>query len=226
MTTEFVVSEEMDAEATLRALMDETVAPAGGKQSGRARAAQIAEAITVKDLDELNALQAKMTGIIDQIVANSFDVEDVGQCTDEQLEALMVELLDNKDLKRLAEVRYQMIRKRIFSHLNAVHAANKVIDPEQAPGEVPVPSLGKKFTREGGRVKALLNHDELRERLGEERWAQVCNVEVIPEHTEYHLDETKLMALAADSGREVMDILRQCVHPGARTPQSFHVRNL
>ena len=116
-----------------------------------------------------------MVGIVGQIVANTIDPDNLGPRNDGQLESLMVELLDQKDVKRLLEVRYAMIRAAIFAHITEANRPRSIADPERAPGEAAVPALGKKFTREGGRLKATLDPDKLRTALGARRWEKVTN---------------------------------------------------
>jgi hypothetical protein len=226
-TTDFKVIEELDAAATLQALMDQAVETATAP-SGKARSAQIAAAITDKDVSELLALQEKMVGIVGQIVANTIDPDHLGQRDDGQLESLMVELLDQKDVERLLKVRYAMIRAAIFAHINEANKAKGLVDPELAPGEAEVPTMGKKFTREGGRIKATLDHDKLRKALGVRRWKKICNEVTVPavaEHTELVPDEDKILELVRKDPK-VLELFRDCVSATTRTPQSFHVRKL
>ena len=213
---------------TLAALMDEVIEPEVSHESSKARSERIADAISRKDLDELDALQEKMSGLIDKIMGNTFDPDELAECDEEELQRLLIEAEDHKDLKRLIEVRYQMIRTRVFNHITAANKAKGVTEPEFAPGEAPVPALGKKFTREGGRVKAVLDHDKLRKALGKKRWQQVSKAVVVPavaEHIEYTLDEDKILELVRKDPK-VLDIFRDCVSAGTRTPVSFHVRKL
>ena len=140
----------------------------------------------------------------------------------------MVELLDQKDVKRLLEVRYAMIRAAIFAHITEANRAKGLADPERAPGEAAVPTLGKKFTREGGRLKATLDHDKLRKALGARRWKKVTNEVTVPaveEHTELVLDEDKILELVRKDPT-VLELFRDCVTADRYTPQSFHVREL
>lgn len=228
MTAQEFVASEVDEAMTLQALMDEVIEPDNTHESSKARAERIADAISRKDLDELDALQEKMSGLIDKIMANTFDPDDPDECDEKELERLLIEAEDHKDLKRLVDVRYQMIRTRIFNHITAANKAKGISDPEYAPGEAPVPNLGKKFTREGGRIVALLDHAKLRKRLGEKRWKQVCEAEVVPavaEHVEYHLMEDKILELVRKDPK-VLEVFRECVSTGKRTPRSFHVRKL
>lgn len=224
---EFLAS-EVDEGMTLQALMDEVIEVPDSYESSKARTSRIAEAISTKDLDLLDDLQQKMGDIIQKILINTFDPEELEELDDDQLSRLMTEVEDHKDIKRLVDVRYQMIRTRIFNHITAANKAKGITEPEYAPGEVPVPTQGKKFTREGGRIKAILDHDKLRKALGKKRWQQVCKAEIVPavaEHIEYTLDEDKILELIRKDPK-VLHIFKDCVSSGSRTPSSFHVRKL
>jgi len=219
--------EQLDAEPTFQALLDQAVETAP-TPSGKDRAAKIAAAITDRDVEELFALQGKMIRVIDQIVANVIDPEDLGTRSEEQLGELMIELLDQKDVKRLIEVRYQMIRAAIFAHITEENRAKSIPNPERAPGEAAVPVMGKKFTREGGKLKASLSQDKLRQALGEARWAEVTTTVTVPavaEHTKQELDEDKILELVRKDP-SVLELFRSCVTADRYTPQSFHVREL
>ena len=140
----------------------------------------------------------------------------------------MVELLDQKDVKRLLEVRYAMIRAAMFAHITETQQGLEHREPRAAPGEAPVPTLGKQFTREGGTLKATLDHDKLRKALGARRWKKVTNAVTVPavaEHTELVLDEDKILELVRKDPT-VLELFRDCVNVDRYTPQRFHVREL
>jgi len=224
-TDQFKILEELDADATLQSILDyavESTAPATGK----ARSEEIQKAISALDGKKLMEIQDRLSTIVGQILENHIDTDNLQPCTDEQLHHLMVELLDQKDLKRLIDVRYSMIRLQIFHHITEMHRAKGVPDPEWAPGEVFVPEVGKKFTREGGRIKGQLDQEALAEALGPERWKQVTtdrHIPAVPAHTVTELDEQKFLALVK-SDPSVMELFGGCVRPGGRTTQSFHTR--
>ena len=222
-TTDFTAREELDAAAALQSLLDQFAEAAPVEvASAKARSAAIAAAIATKDIDELLALQEKMTGIIDQIVVNTIDLDNLGTCTEDELINLMLELLDQKDVERLLKVRYQMIRAAIFAHITEVNKAKKLPDPELAPGEAAVPALGKKFTREGGRIKATLDHQALRKALGARRWRKICKVVTVPaveEHTELVPDEDLILELVRKDA-SVLEIIRDCVRADTAPPRA------
>lgn len=221
----YSVSEEMEI-GSLQELIDAAAAaeplPA---QSGVARKAQIAAALATTNLDELIALQEKLEGVIDRILANAIDTDDEGTLTDDELYGLMLEALEQADVKRLLEIRYQMIRTRVFSHITAVHKDNGVDDPEHTPGEARVPLLGKRFVRQGGKPKATLDHARLLDCLGPERAAKVLREVEIPARTETHLNEDALLELVREDPT-VLELIRTCVISNGYGVVSFHIRDL
>lgn len=217
---QFEVLEEIEA-ADLQSLIDQVAVPP--TKTGVARTAEIAAALQTSDLDELIALQEKLEGIIDRILANTIDPDDTGLLTDDELHDLMVERLDQSDIEKLIKLRYSLIRTRVFAHITEDNRLHGVSDPEHAPGEARVVALGKRFTREGGRAKALLDHERLRKALGEALWAQVSRAEVIPARTEYHLDEAALLKLVRNDPKMLL-VIKDCVIPGGYGAVRFHIR--
>ena len=215
---------ELEAAETLQDLIDAAASAVPVSQTGTTRKLKIAEAIRTNDLDELIALQEKLELIIDRILGNQIDTEDTTLLSPEQLFDLMVEALDQKDVMRLLEIRYQMLRTRIFSHITEENRFKGVADPEHTPGEAPVPGLRKRFCREGGRAKAKLDHDRLAEKLGPERAEQIFRTEVIPEQTQTFLDENALFALVRKDPT-VLEVVRECVVPGGYGTTRFQIRD-
>ncbi len=141
------------------------------------------------------------------------------------------ELLAQRNLKELLEVRKEMIREAVFNSLNLQLGAEGVEDPENTNGSIPVPELGKRLSREAcGPKDPKLNEEKLEIDLGEERWLQVCEVEEIPEqvipaHTQYTLSVERLMKLA-ESDLSILEIVRDCLEVGGYKTPRFFVRNL
>lgn len=219
---------DLEAEASLEsyvnAVADEAAA-AMKPTTGTQRKAALVAALDQGDIDHMMALQEKMTTAIDTILANKIDLDALGLLTPAELFDFMVEFLDQREIKELLEIRYKMLRAAVYAHLNEVHKNNGVADPEHTPGEVPVPKLGKKFVRRGGRAKAALDKVKLKAELGEDRWGQVCKAEIVPavpEHIEYRLDEDALLGLVRQDP-SVLEIFRKCVTPGSYGTPSFHV---
>lgn len=221
------IDQALEDAASLQSLIDAAAEPEA-TPSGKARSAAISAAITEGDLDELMSIQERLGGMVAQILENKIDVENLGQLDDAQLLSTMKELLDQKDIKRLIEVRYDMIRSAVFAHITETNRAMGVPDPEHSPGEAPVQPLGKKFVREGGRIKAHLNHALLREKLGEKVWEQVCKAEVVPavpEHIEYHLDEDALLKMVVNNPH-LLQVFKKCVTTGGASPARLMIRDI
>lgn len=182
------------------------------------------------DIDKLLAMQEKMSQAIDRMTANQIDPEDPGVLTPEKAEELMIELLDQTDIKELLEVRRELIRSAVFAHITEEAQRSGVADPEFATGIVPVPGLGKKFVREGGgRAAPVLDETLFREALGAD-WEKVYDVQVIPEQViperiEYTLDPEKVMKMAENDPR-LLEALRKSLIPGDRRTPRFTIRNL
>ncbi len=222
----FEASDELEI-GSLQDLIDAAAEAQYLSQTGVARKAQIARALDPDnlDLDELIALQEKLEGVVDRILANRIDPLEEGELSPDELYRFMVEALEQQDVKRLLEIRYKMLRTRVFAHITAVHEANGVDDPEHTPGEARVPQLRKRFCREGGKAKATLDHQRLAEALGPERAAKVIRTEVIPEHTESYLDEDALLDLVRED-YTVMEMIRDCVISAGYGVARFCIRDL
>jgi hypothetical protein len=182
------------------------------------------------DIDKLLAMQEKMALAIDRMTANQIDPGEPGVLSPEKAEELMIELLEQTDIKELLEVRRELIREAVFSHLTEEAKREGHSDPEFVPGSVSVPSLGRKFVREGGnRAAPALDEIMFREAMGA-AWEEVYDVQVIPEQiiperVEYTLDPEKVMKLA-EKNPKVLEALRKSLIPGDRRTPSFRIRNL
>jgi len=217
----------------MESMADEIVADPGPRRTAAQRKDSHRDMLNLFDIDKLLSMQEKMVRAIDLMTANLFDFTangEPGLLTPAKAEELMIELLEQTDIKELLEVRRDMMRTAVFAHLTEEARRNGDSDPEYAPGSIPVPTQGKKFVREsGGRAAPRLDETLFREALGPD-WEQVYDVEVIPEQVipervEYTLDPTKVMALAEKNPR-VLEALRQSLTPGERRTPRFTVRNL
>ena len=227
MTADFI-DLDTEAAASLQSLIDAAAEARAKPPTGAERKAALTEAIRQSNIDKLMALNEKMSGIMGRILANKDITETLGLLSESELLALMEELEDEQRVKELLEIRYQSIRTAVFAHITETHRARGVSDPAHTPGEAPVPALGKRFTREGGKAKAQLDQDMLRLQLGKKRWDEVCKKVVVPavaEHVEYVLDEERMIALV-QRDPEVLEIFRSCVIPGKYGAARFHVREL
>lgn len=217
------INEALEA-ASLQALMQDMAEAKAPVTSGVQRRAAHQTALENFDIDHLLSMQDKMRAAIDQMTANLFAFDSpTTELSDTQLASLMRELLDQKDIKDLIDVRYQMIRTLVFAHITEKLDANGVENPEFAPGEAVVPELGKKFARETSK-KISLDEKKLHSLLGEEKWNEVCDITVVPEHVETSLSTEKLLKLINDNP-ELMEVLRDCILPSKWTAR-FMVREL
>lgn len=182
------------------------------------------------DIDKLLAMQEKMARAIDRMTANQIDPSEPVFLSPERAEELMIELLDQTDIKELLEVRRDLIRAAVFAHITEEARRTGAPEPEYATGSVPVPDLGKKFVREGGgRGKPVLDETLFREALGAV-WEEVYDVQiipeqVIPERVEYTLNPDRVMKLA-EKDPKVLEALRKSLIPGDRRTPSFRIRNI
>lgn len=223
------IIEAIEAGATLQSLLDEAVSIVPTKSlTGVQRKEAHQLAIENADPGHLLDLADKMSKAVEKILANKIDLNHLGTLSPEELRAFMIEYLDQRDIQELLKVRYEMIRAAVFGHITALNKAEGTKDPEFDPREVPVQDLGKKFVRQGGKAKAVLDNEKLREVLGQQRWEQVCKavtVPAVPEHVEYHLDHDAMLELVVQDPA-VLEQFRECITPGPRTPVSFHVRDI
>jgi hypothetical protein len=216
------INEELEAAADAwQALAEEAVAAAPKQLSSEARRQALREALTQVDVIRLAELTKKLSGMVEQMLANPLD-EAAEVCDADELAAIMAEQVDMQEIEDLLKLRYQLRRARIFAHITATHIQDAVSDPDYAPGEVAVPSLGRKFTREGGSPKLKLDEEKLRGLLAPEDMLKVFKTEV---KTTITLDHDALVKLIA-TDPELMDVVRQCIISVGHTPSSFHVRNL
>jgi hypothetical protein len=227
MTT---INEDLDVAVALEAMMTETAgqvyaekAPTTGE-----RQAEYLAAIKDKDLSQLLELQEKMVSVVDRIVANNIDLENLDTLSAQEAEALMVELIEQKDIEVLLKLRYAMIRAAVFAHIDMDNTARKIAYPEKAPGEIEVPPLGKRFTREGGKMRATFDQAKMAQVLTKEQYDRIYPTVAVPEqvieaHTEERFDEDALhdMVMADFS---LLEKLRAAVVPSGFTPSSFHIR--
>jgi hypothetical protein len=182
------------------------------------------------DIDKLLTMQDKMSRAIDRMTANQIDLEEPGVLGPEKAEELMIEILEQTDIKELLEVRRELIRAAVFAHITEEARREGRSDPEFAPGSVAAPGLGKKFVREGGnRAAPTLDETMFREALGA-AWEEVYDVQVIPEqvipeHVEYTLDPEKIMRMA-EKDPQVLEALRSSLIPGSRRTPTFRIRNI
>lgn len=209
----------------------EAVVPSGDTSTVASRKLQLRQALESYDVERLLALQNTMTSFIDLITQSTLIQEDADPVLDGKRSAeLMSRYLDQREIDELMATVKDLIRSAVFSHLDTVLAAGGAADPANTNGTLEVPELGKKFCREGaGYRDPSLDEDRLRELLGD-RWAAVCDDVDIPEQIiPAHQAQVFSVEKALKLGRvdpTVMEVLRECVIPGAPKTPRLMVRNI
>ena len=189
------------------------------------------QAIEEHDNERLADLEEKASALVATITANVIDLSKPRLLSKRKAESLMSEILDSREIQELLAVRKEMIREAVFTSLNIELAESGVEDPENTNGTIPVPKLGKKFCREGcGPKDPNLNEDKLMSILGEDRFLEACETEVvpaqvIPEHIEYSLSIEKLMKLA-ESDPGILEVIRECLEVGGWKSPRFTIKDL
>ena len=228
MTT---LNEDLDAAIALEAMMADSAEVAYEKLPTQdQRQAEYLAAIKDVDLDKFMELQEQLAELVEMVLSNPIDLDNLDKLTLDQAKGLMEEFLAQKQAKAFFDLRYNMLRAAVFEHITRVNAERKVAHPDRAPGEIPVPELGKKFTREGGKMKAAFDRAKMAEVLTPEQFATVYRTvhveeQVIEAHDEEIFDEDALKDLVhANFG--ILEKLRGAVIPQGFTPSSLHVRPL
>jgi hypothetical protein len=206
--------------AVFEALLAQVPTQVVPKSTVAARKASNRQAIESFDLDRLLELQAKMTAIIDTLTANELGSNEV-VLSEDKATALMAELLDENDVAELLTVRKEMIREAVFAHLDEVEGPN-------TNGSIPVPALGKRFSREGAGTGApQVDEQRLAALLGD-RWEDACDEVFVPAQEariERKLSVEKVLDMAQDNP-EILEALRTCLAPGKPRSAKFWVRDL
>lgn len=214
-----------DEIAVLEALLAQAAPSAdnkGARSTVATRKAAQRQAIESFDLDRLLELQDKMSNLIDVITANELN-DGKKVLDDERATALMAELLDEREVVEALDARRDMIKDKVFGHLD------ETVGPNQN-GSIEVPDLGKRFSREScGYGTPQVDEQRLQGLLGQ-RWIEACDEEVvpeqiIPEHIEYRLSIEKVLQMA-QSEPEILDQLRSCLIPGKLKTPRFWIRDL
>lgn len=206
---------------------------ASSRSTVAARKAKLLQALETYDVERLLELQKTMSDFVDLVTQNP--LTEIASGADKILdssraEVLMRRFLDQREIDELVSVVKDLIRTTVFSHFDALGKAAGLEDPENHNGVLEVPEVGKKFCREGtGYKDPEIDSIKLQELLGE-RWSTVCTAElvpeqVIPEHVEYTLSVEKALEMGRKDP-EVMEILRDCLTPGAPKPARLVVKDL
>jgi hypothetical protein len=218
-----------------KALLELVGSKAAAQKSAHTTVAQrkdkLRQSLEDYDVDRLLELQQKMSSFIDILTGDSIATTNGGRVLDGTRAAdLMKRFLDQRDIDELASVVRDLIKETVYGHIDALLEASDVEDPEAHNGSLEVPELGKKFCREGAGYKdPEFDTVRLKELLGD-RAADIFDTEEVPEqiipaHTEEVFSIEKALKLG-QRDPAVMEILRDCLTPGALKSSRFVVRDL
>jgi hypothetical protein len=182
------------------------------------------EAIQGLDVDKLLEMEAQLSEMVNVITLNELPTE-ARELTPLEAAATMSEIMQIKTGIEFLEARKEWIREAVFSSINEKLAAQGVEDPEKHNGEIEIPSLGKKFTREGcGPRPPVLDERKLAELLGDDVDTVFDTVEV-PAHTKQVFSEEKFL-VALGQNPALMEILEESLKDGGWKSGSFHQRDM
>lgn len=188
------------------------------------RKAAYNKAIATMDRKTLASIGKTVRGFLPLVKANAVITSAIGALDDREAEDLMVEVLEVKRLKEIADARYQAVRNRVFSAITEGLAAQGETNPEIQPGYIEVPKLGLKFTREGGGFKdPTLREDDLAQALGPELWEKVTTTAIIPAQ-EVRTFDAELFLKQARRKPALLEELRKALDVGAPAPVKFNQR--
>lgn len=215
--------QDLDGTTSLESLMES--AKPKTPATGVARRAEHRKALENFDIDHLLGMQDELADLVNHMSACTFITEDHETLSENRLELVMTALDSVKNAQDFMKSWYELARLALFTHITNTLAANGVEDPEWATGEAPVPALGRKFTREGGKAKLTLDHTKLAEGLGEQHWNNVHTTKLIPARTETVVDEDKLVELVANNP-ELLEVFKTAVRVDSRTSQRLNTREI
>ena len=232
VTTQLAQALKATNNTALQALID-TPRTDVAKKKDRTTVAQrkdkLRQSLEAYDVDRLLELQEKMSSFIDLIskplATNGHRVMDGTQATE-----MMKRFLDQREIDELTTVVRDLVREAVFGHIDALLESEGIEDPEAHNGVIEVPEFGKKFSREGAGYGAPdFDLPRLKGLLGD-RWSEVADIvdvpeEVIPAHTDEVFSLDKALKLS-QRDTKVMEVLRDCLVPGALKTARLWVRDL
>lgn len=216
-----------DAVVALQALLERTQSvevPAVEKSTVATRKQAYREMWNDDDVEKMIEVKDTVEGLVDRI--RDTNLEGEGIVSADLARALMQEHLDRRLVTEAFDARKELVKARIFLAIDAVLAAEGIEDPQHHNGEVDVPELGLKFTREATSPgKRELDEGKLRVALGEELWKKVCDKEIIPATVEFKLNTTRLLDLA-NADVSLLDKIGECIKPAVPQAGRLNVRKL
>lgn len=222
--TQTTTTPKKKSAAAIQRLFDKAnkaVAKAQGKTVA-SRKATILTDMQQGRLERLKYFKDLMSSFIDLA---TLDLGDLELMTESQAHTLMTQFLAQRDIGEFMDVCRDRIKEVVFDHLNAEFALAGEEDPSSVNGSIEVPSLGKRFAREGaGYNDPSVNEVLLAEVLGD-KIDEVYIEEVIPEQRVRKLSLDKLMDLI-DQDPKVMEKVREALIPGTPKTARLVVRDL
>jgi hypothetical protein len=192
----------------------------------KARVERFKEAVSKLDRGQLAKANSLFKGYLRQVRDNaplSENMDEPRLLTVKEAEGLMGEMLSIKEAKDILAAREEEVKRLAFSHLTEQFAADGEDFPELINGSIDVPSLGKRFSREGaGRKDPELQEKVLRSIVGEGVWAKVVDTETVVVEK---LNIGKFMALAAKNPALLADLSRS-LKVGEDKPGRLNVRDI
>ena len=223
MTTKTATKAASKSSAIQR-LFDKAEKSVAKRQSSTVAARKAALMADLADFNvgRLETLKEQMGSFVDLITLGLGDVEVM---TTAQAHTLMLQFLAQRDIAEFMAVCRDRIKELAFVHLDAEFADQGEEDPSSINGSIDVPSLGKRFSREGaGYADPTVNEALLKAALGDQ-WEQVYVRTVVPETVVYSLSMEKLMDLV-DGDPAIMEKVRDALTPGAPKTARLFVRDL
>ena len=218
------LSPSSDCRTALQRLVDKSRKAVAKKSRSTvaARKAKLLGDLEGFDVERLIEVKDQMSAYVDLITMSLGDKPVLGE---DQAFTLMKQALGRRDLNEFLDVCKDKIKEVFFGHLDEVLAAAGHAEPEAMNGSLEVPALGMKFCREGaGFGDPTINEGLLKDALGD-RWKEVYEEQLIPAKKVYSLNTEKLWQLV-ENDPAVMEIIRDCLNPGALKSARMVLRTL
>lgn len=200
------------------------VIAAAPRSNAELRKAAYRQAVATLDRKQMAAIAKTVRNFMPLVRQNAAITSETGILAEDEAEDLMIEILEVKRLKEIVKSREDAIRARVFNSMTEDFAAQGEEFPEHVAGSIEVPKLGLKFTRERcGRKEPELNETKLEKLVGEDTWAKVSRVEVIPAQ-ETRVFDIDLFMQAARRRPALLEQLREALVVGEFKSPAFYVR--
>jgi hypothetical protein len=187
------------------------------KSTVASRKAEAAAKMAALDLEFIADMQDKLGGFMDLA---TLVVSDGTTLTENNAHVLMTQALVRRDIAEFMDVVNAAIKETAFLHLDTEFAAQGEEDPSSINGSIDVPSMGKRFAREGaGYNDPTVDEAALAAALGD-RIGEVYEEKVVRT-----LSMDKLMDLV-EKDPSVMEAVRDSLIPGTPKTARLVIRDL